>query len=131
VRLLLDTHIFLWLNTEPERVGAWLTVIERNDTELFVSAASSWEMTIKWKLGKLALPEPPAGYLPSRISRLRALGLAITHAHVIEVGALPDHHRDPFDRLLIAQSRVEDLKLLTADPTIAAYDADVALIKQA
>jgi len=73
-------------------------------------------------IGKLRLPEPPAEYVPARIDATRVRALLIDHAHALQVSALPRHHRDPFDRLLIAQAQLEDLTILTADPLFDAYD---------
>jgi PIN domain nuclease of toxin-antitoxin system len=121
VKVLLDTHIFLWLNTEPERLGSHLATIEDPRTELVVSAASSWEIAIKYGLGRLALPEPPERYVPERIRALAAEGLAIEHIHALAVAALPPLHRDPFDRLLVAQTTLLDMSIMTADPQVAQY----------
>lgn len=121
MRILLDTHIFLWLQTEPERLGAHLVAVEDARTELVVSAASSWEIAIKHGLGRLPLPEPPERYVPERIRALAAEGLAITHSHALAVAQLPRLHRDPFDRLLVAQAGLLDLAILTADPDVAQY----------
>jgi PIN domain nuclease of toxin-antitoxin system len=121
VRVLLDTHIFLWLNTEPERLGSHLTTIEDPRTELVVSAASSWEIAIKYGLGRLPLPEPPERYVPERIRALAAEGLAIEHIHALAVAGLPPLHRDPFDRLLVAQATLLDMSIMTADQEVAQY----------
>jgi PIN domain nuclease of toxin-antitoxin system len=121
VRILLDTHIFLWLNTEPERLGAQLATIEDPRTELVVSAASSWEIAIKYGLGRLPLPEPPERYVPERIHALAAEGLPIAHNHALAVAGLPQLHRDPFDRLLVAQATLLDLAIMTADAEVAQY----------
>jgi PIN domain nuclease of toxin-antitoxin system len=121
VRVLLDTHIFLWLNTEPERLEDFLPVVEDPRTELVVSAASSWEIAIKHALGRLPLPEPPERYVPERIRTLAAEGLAIAHSHALAVARLPPLHRDPFDRLLVAQAGLLDMAILTADPDVAQY----------
>jgi PIN domain nuclease of toxin-antitoxin system len=126
VRVLLDTHVWLWLRTRPERVGdAALRLVEDPDTEMHLSAASAWEIAIKYSLGKLPLPDPPAEYVAQRMSTSGVLALAIDHAHAVRVATLPLHHRDPFDRLLIAQAQVERMPLLTADPAFAAYDVEV------
>ncbi len=124
-RILLDTHLFLWLHSDPTRLGSLRAVIEADSTELFLSPASSWEISIKWKLGKLPLPEPPETYVPSRMRLAQVQSLPITHTHTLAVGGLPDYHRDPFDRLLIAQSRTESLPLATVDPSIRQYEVEV------
>src|SRR3954471_11605866 len=99
MRLLLDTQCWLWMQAAPERFGSETTklLLDRR-TELFLSAASSWEIAIKYALGKLPLPEPPATYVPSRMRSSGVQGLSIEHAHALHVERLPAHHRDPFDR---------------------------------
>jgi PIN domain nuclease of toxin-antitoxin system len=106
VRLLLDTHIFLWLQTEPERLGGQLPLVEDANNELLVSAASSWEIVIKHGLGRLPLPEAPERYVPRRLRAIGAEALPIEHVHALAVSALPPLHRDPFDRMLVAQAQV-------------------------
>ncbi len=121
MRVLLDTHIFLWLQTEPERLGEHLPLIEDRRNHLLVSAASSWEIAIKQARGRLALPEPPERYVPERLRAIGAEGLAIQHSHALAVASLPPLHRDPFDRMLVAQAQLLELPILTADPQIAQY----------
>jgi PIN domain nuclease of toxin-antitoxin system len=126
MRLLVDTQCWLWMNAAPERLSPPVRrQIERNDTELFFSAASAWEIAIKFALGKLPLPEPPAKYVPNRLRLTRTAVLAITDRHALHVADLPSHHRDPFDRLIIAQAQIERLRILTADPQFDSYDVDV------
>jgi PIN domain nuclease of toxin-antitoxin system len=126
MRYLLDTGVWLWSQTRPERLGRkaieLLSSLPKED-ELFLSAASSWEISIKFHLGKLPLPEPPARYVLSRLNGLKSL--PITHGHALTAGELPLHHSDPFDRLLIAQARLEGMTLLTADTNFAKYDVAV------
>ncbi len=126
MRYLLDTGVWLWSQTRPERLGRkavrLLSSVPEGD-DLFLSAASSWEISIKFHLGKLPLPESPALYVPSRLNGLRPL--PITHAHALAAGELPFHHSDPFDRVLVAQARLEGMVLLTADPNFAKYDVAV------
>jgi PIN domain nuclease of toxin-antitoxin system len=123
VKILVDTQCWLWMALSPERLSADArSLIETRDNELYLSAASAWEIAIKHGLGKLRLPEPPARYVPSRLDRLRTLALPIEHSHALHVGTLPPHHRDPFDRLLIAQAQVEDLPILTADVVFSRYE---------
>lgn len=126
MRYLLDTHVWLWLQTQPERVSA--DVRDRlgdGSAQLLLSAASSWEIAIKHALGKLPLPEPPKTYVPSRMRHDSVDGLPVTHAHALHVATLPRHHGDPFDRLLVAQSQLEDIPLVTADPRITRYDVAI------
>ena len=124
--MLIDTQCWLWLQASPERLSAEvLALLENAATDLILSAASSWEIAIKYALGKLPLPEPPSRYVPSRIAASGTRGLAIEHAHTLRVAELPPHHRDPFDRLLIAQAQVEKLTLLTVDRQLARYDVSI------
>lgn len=127
-QLLLDTNAFLWLLTTPERLGAARQLIEDERTELFLSAASSWEIAIKWQLGKLPLPDDPASYVPARMQTSAVNGLAISHAHSLHVSELPKLHRDPFDRLLVAQAQIERMTLVTSDDAIRAYDVELMWI---
>ena len=125
MRILLDTHSWLWMASSPERLSAGArALVEASDNELYLSAASAWEIAIKHALGKLRLPEPPARYVPSRLDTLRVGALPIELGHALRVSALPAHHRDPFDRLLIAQSQLERLPILTSDPAFALYDVE-------
>lgn len=128
MRVLLDTHVFLWIHTEPERVGEHLGLVEDRRNVLLVSAASSWEIAIKYGLGRLPLPEPPEHYVPERLRIIGAEALAIEHTHSLAVAALPPLHRDPFDRLLVAQAGLLDVPILTADPQVAQYPVATLLI---
>jgi PIN domain nuclease of toxin-antitoxin system len=121
VKILLDTHVFLWLQAERARLGEHLRLLEDRRNELIVSAVSSWEIAIKYALGRLPLPEPPERYVPERLRIVGAKGLAIEHTHVLAVAALPPLHRDPFDRLLVAQAGLLELPVMTADPMVARY----------
>ncbi len=128
MKVLLDTHIFLWLHTNRRRLGEHLALLEDPHTELLLSAASSWEIAIKYALGRLALPEPPQRYVPSRMRAIGAAGVPIEHRHALAVAALPPRHGDPFDRLLIAQSQLLDVTIVTADAAIAQYPVRTLLI---
>jgi PIN domain nuclease of toxin-antitoxin system len=124
--ILLDTHVFLWLQTEPERVSA--AVLGRMadpTTEAFLSAASAWEIAIKHASGRLPLPVAPAEYVPARMQLTGLVPLPVTHAHAMAAGALPRLHADPFDRMLVAQAQIEGLTLATADPSLLAYGVDI------
>ena len=126
MKILLDTSSWLWSLTDPERLNKRARDILSNRSHtLYLSAASSWEIVIKAALGKLPLPEPPEKYIPSRMAAMDVLGLAVEHAHALRVSALPAHHRDPFDRILVAQAQVESLTILTVDRVFRAYDVKV------
>lgn len=124
MRALLDTHVFLWLQTEPARLGDVLDTLADEQTDLVVSAASAWEIAIKCGLGRLVLPEPPARYVPARIRAIGAAPLSVDVVDALAVADLPPHHRDPFDRLLVAQARRYGLTLVTADEVILQYDVE-------
>jgi PIN domain nuclease of toxin-antitoxin system len=128
VKLLLDTHVFLWLQTEPERIRDHLTLVEDRTTTLLLSAASSWEIAIKYGIGRLPLPEPPERYVPTRMRAIGAEALPIEHAHALAGAALPALHRDPFDRLLVAQAGATGATILTADPAVTQYPAETLLV---
>ena len=122
MRILLDTHAWLWLQASPERLSEKsLELVGDPENEIYLSAASSWEIAIKYALGKLPLPEPPGEYVPSRISASGTTSLPVEHRHALHLARLPRHHRDPFDRLLIAQAHLEGLVVLTADPAFSPY----------
>ncbi len=117
MKLLLDTHVFLWWNMDaPELSATARSVIADHGNQVYLSAVSAWEIVIKVAKGRLVLPEPPQQYVLSRITANRMQGLPIEISHTLEVSRLPDHHSDPFDRMLIAQSRVEALGFICADP---------------
>ncbi len=122
MRLLLDTEIWLWSLSEPERMSDEARrALEDVDNKLYLSAASSWEISIKAALGKLPLPDVPARFISSRMARMGVLGLAIEHAHTWRVYDLPAHHKDPFDRLIVAQAIVEDITVVSADGQFRKY----------
>jgi PIN domain nuclease of toxin-antitoxin system len=103
MKYLLDTAVWLWSLAEPERLNSQVCqLIAEGREELYLSAASSWEIGIKWAIGKLPLRERPARYVPKCLAAQDIRALPISHAHALAVASLPPHHRDPFDRLLIA-----------------------------
>jgi len=127
MRILLDTQCWLWMQVSPERFSpSALIQIEDPGNELLLSAASSWEIAVKVGLGKLSLPLPPADYVPDRLMSSGVTGLPVDHSHALHVATLPAHHRDPFDRLLIAQAQLEGLTILTADREFSQYDVQLA-----
>ncbi|MGH8896216.1 MAG: type II toxin-antitoxin system VapC family toxin [Egibacteraceae bacterium] len=116
MRILLDTQPWLWTQASSERFNAdSLDLVEQPDTELVLSAASSWEIAIKYALGKLPLHASPGDYVPQRIRSSGGVALPVTHTHALRVAMLPPHHRDLFDRLLVAQAQVENLTILTSN----------------
>jgi PIN domain nuclease of toxin-antitoxin system len=126
MRVLLDTHVFLWwIMDSPMLPEAARAVIGDGDNELFLSAASGWEIAIKSQLGRLQLQGPPQEFVAEQLAQNRIHSLPILMAHALYVFSLPWHHRDPFDRLLVAQSQLENLPLLTFDEDIAGYDVQL------
>jgi PIN domain nuclease of toxin-antitoxin system len=93
--------------------------------ELYLSAASAWEIATKSALGRLHLPMDPAEYVRTRLLQSHTIPLVITHEHALRVASLPAHHRDPFDRLLIAQAQLEGLVVMTSDGHFSRYEVDV------
>jgi PIN domain nuclease of toxin-antitoxin system len=126
VRLLLDTQCFLWWFAQPERLSERaIAHITDEANELWFSVASIWEVGIKVALGKLPLSEPVERYIPSRMTLLGAKSLEIQAAHAIRAAALPLHHRDPFDRMLVAQAQVDDMTIVSADAILSQYDVSI------
>lgn len=120
--LLLDTHTFLWLATDDPRLSA--TAVEiASDTgnSLWLSTASAWEIAIKTSLGKLRLEQPIEEFVGDQVAAMSLQILEIQLQHLLAVGDLPFHHRDPFDRLLVAQARIERMQLVSRDPAFDAY----------
>jgi PIN domain nuclease of toxin-antitoxin system len=128
VKLLLDTHVFLWLQTDPQRLGSQLELLDDQRNAVLVSAVSSWEIAIKYQLGRISLPEPPRRYVPERLRAIGAETVAIEHTHALAVSELAPLHRDPFDRLLVAQAKLLDLTIVTADRQVAAYPVETVLV---
>jgi PIN domain nuclease of toxin-antitoxin system len=114
------------MQAESKRLSpATRALLQDPENQLFLSAASSWEIAIKYALGKLPLPVPPLEYVLGRMETSGTSSLAVQHSHALHAGSLPRHHADPFDRLLIAQAQLENLGILTADPRFGAYAVDL------
>jgi len=125
MKILLDTHCWLWWITTPEKLGPESQqLIMDGHNEIFLSAASSWEIAIKYALAKLPLPEAPEKFIPPRLVRDAIRPLPINHTHALHVASLPLHHRDPFDRLLISQAQMEGLPIMTVDKQFKDYDVE-------
>lgn len=122
MRLLLDSHTFLWwVRNDPALRRRARALIADVDHDCYVSHASIWEMAIKASLGKLTLPSPAERFVATQceINGFHLLPIALAHIGLVEL--LPFHHRDPFDRLLVAQARIEGLTLVSRDPRLKAY----------
>ncbi len=126
MRYLLDTHTFLWWNMDDAQLSPLAKeIIADGDNEIFLSAATAWELAIKTARGRLALPEDPTRYVSNRINLHGFQALPIQIYHAVQVYKLPMHHADPFDRLLIAQSQIEAMPLISVDGEIRKYEVEV------
>jgi PIN domain nuclease of toxin-antitoxin system len=126
MKALLDTHTFLWWITDQPRLPRGIrTIIENGENDLLVSAASGWEIMIKFQLGRLLLPEEPEDYLMDQIQQNAFQTLPIRLEHSLRLRRLPPLHKDPFDRMLIAQAHFENIPILTSDSLIARYPVEV------
>jgi PIN domain nuclease of toxin-antitoxin system len=126
MKYLLDTNTFLWWITDSDSLSGHVREIIRDGRNmLFLSAASGWEITIKASLGRLKLPDRPENVIPEQMSLNDIQGLPVQMSHVLHVHTLPEHHRDPFDRMLVAQCQLEEMPIITSDPQIAQYNVEV------
>lgn len=124
MRLLLDTHVFLWyITADPKLPAAFRAASQDPANEVFLSVVSIWEAVIKYHLGKLPLPGPPAEFLPRQRAAHRIASLPIDEGAMPHLASLPLLHRDPFDRLLVAQALQHGLTVATVDPDIGAHPA--------
>lgn len=122
MRLLLDTHIFLWyISGDPQLSAAWQALLRDPANTVYLSVVSIWEASIKYHLGKLPLPAPPEIYLPEQRRRHLITALPLDEADLAALGSLPTLHRDPFDRVLVCQVLANGLTLVTVDTAIRAY----------
>jgi PIN domain nuclease of toxin-antitoxin system len=126
MRLLLDTHAWLWMMIEPQRIGLRTRALLEAQGHTFVlSVASAWELAIKHAAGRLTLPEPPLQYVRSRTLADGVGLIAVSLEHVCRAAELPRHHADPFDRVLVAQAEIERLVIITHDQHIPRYGVEV------
>lgn len=126
MKILLDTHCWLWWLLEPEKLSKIaIDTISSRQNELYLSVASIWEMGIKFKLGKLNLPVSPEVLIPQQMEIDNIFPLLISVDHAITASTLPLYHKDPFDRMLIGQSQLESIKILTNDSVFSSYDVDI------
>ena len=126
MKLLLDTHTFLWWITDDPQISAKaLELMGDSQNDLYWSAASTWEVAIKYALGRLPLPDAPTIFLPAELGKNRIVSLPIVDTHAFQAGLLPRHHRDPFDRMLVAQAQIETLGIVSNDTKIRLYNVNV------
>ena len=122
MRLMLDTHIFLWyITADPALPAAIRAAVQDPANDVFLSVASVWEAIIKYGLGKLPLPAPPEEYLPRQRELHQIASLPIDEEALTQLAGLPRLHRDPFDRILVAQALQHDLTLVTVDEDVKTY----------
>ena len=122
MKILLDTHVLIWVfSRDPQLSQAATEAIRDGDNLVFVSAATAWEIAIKKALGKLKVP----GNYQEGLQRYRFTSLSITTEHALAVEQLPPYHKDPFDRMLVAQAQIESLTLITHDPNMKAYGVPI------
>ncbi len=126
MNLLLDTHIFLWLNSHPQMLSKNVfDTCANTDNRLYLSPVSPWEIQIKQQLGKLHLDAPLSKLVEAQIDQNNMQILPIKLKHIYALNALPDIHKDPFDRLLIAQASIESMTLVSVDKNIQQYSIEV------
>lgn len=126
MRYILDTHVFLWWITDDERLSPRAhAVIRDGESDLYFSAASAWEIAIKAGLDRIRLPERADRFIPEQLRKNGIRPLAIQLSHALAVDGLPLHHRDPFDRLLVAQAELEEMPIVSGDDQLAEYDAEL------
>jgi PIN domain nuclease of toxin-antitoxin system len=126
VKYLLDSMVWLWSIGSVEKINKrGHEILGSGVSEIYFSAAAVWELSIKARLGKLALPSSPAKCIPEFMAKQRLLPLPVTHLHAVKVFDLLPHHNDPFDRLIIAQALVEGMVILTSDRTFQKYPVEV------
>jgi PIN domain nuclease of toxin-antitoxin system len=126
MKYLLDTHAFLWFITEHRRLSQRAgNIIKDRNNEIFFSAASAWEICIKRRLGRLAIEGDPELFIVNQLAENQFRSLPIQISHSVYTLHLPEIHKDPFDRMLISQSHVEGMTLISADQNIQKYDISV------
>jgi PIN domain nuclease of toxin-antitoxin system len=126
MKIVLDTHIFLWFISGDGRLSIGLRdIIRDSEHEVYLSAVSIWEAMVKYQLGKLPLPEPPETYLPKQRDRHQISSLSLDEGSVVQLAKLPPLHREPFDRMLICQALQNGLTIATVDNAVRAYPVGI------
>jgi len=122
-RLLIDTHVLLWVEGGSRKLGKKARALFADpDSQIWLSAASIWEIVNKAALGRLRLSQPAAHWLPAKMRENDLRPLPLTQEHALAAADLPRYHEDPFDRMLIGQAQIEDLRIVTADAQFERYD---------
>ncbi len=125
MKILLDTHVFLWaIGTSTKLSAGTIEMLGNKSTEVFLSVASFWEIALKYAKGNLILPDPPKVFVPRAIAAASIKSLPIVLRETILIGELPLHHRDPFDRMIITQAKVHKLIIVTGDQLFDKYDVE-------
>lgn len=125
MKVLLDTCAFLWLVTDnPQASELAKEIFLKGDNELLLSAVTGFEIAVKYGLGKLRLTEPPKEFVTNRMNANALTELPVSMSHALALQYLPMHHKDPFDRLLVAQAIVNQIPLLSADQQLSAYNIE-------
>jgi len=126
MKVLLDTHTFLWWITDDPKLSLRVRgIINDGENEIFISAITGWEIAIKAQIGRLKLPDQPQHFILEQLKINGMKSLPIEMRHALHISTLPIHHQDPFDRILIAQAQMEELSILSADPQFGKYDVTI------
>jgi len=126
MKVLLDTHTFLWWITDDPKLSLRVRgIISDGENEIFISAATGWEIAIKSQIGRLRLPDEPQRFILEQLKINGMKSLPIEMRHALHISTLPTYHQDPFDRILIAQAQMEDLPVLSADQEIGKYEVTI------
>lgn len=126
MKYLIDTHIFLWMISSPEKLSLKVTkIIENKNNILFLSVASCWEVVIKYMIKKLTLPESPDIYIPKQVKENSITFLSIDYRYTLNILNIPEHHKDPFDRIIISQSIIDNIPIISKDSVFDLYDVQV------
>lgn len=126
MKFLIDSHVWIWWMADMEALSEETrNILEHPRNEIFVSTASSWEIAIKYSIGKLSLPSTPEEFFIKGLARCGFSTLKVEHIHALRLASLPLHHNDPFDRMLIAQSQVENIPIITSDKKFSMYEVEL------
>lgn len=126
MKYLLDTHTFLWMAASPDRLSQEVRkIVEQENTPLYLSAASGWEVALLKHLGRIELPDHPQRFIPEAMLKFRIDPVSIGFASAIAAACLPVIHKDPFDRIIIAEAKKENMIVLTKDSKFAEYGIQV------